>query len=125
MKMRVVIADRDEMLLAAYRAFLAAEGFEVATATSGAACLEALRQDETTVFVLDPDPPWDSGLGVLAKLREEKLSCPHVLLLTANPSLVAESVVPDRDYALMIKPVPPATVASIVRGLTDGNWDRP
>jgi DNA-binding response OmpR family regulator len=119
MKPRVVIADRDPLLLATYRAFLAAEGFDVVTARTGLECLEALRRGSLAACILDPDLPWGTGLGVLEVLREEHLPCPPVLLLTSNPALVTEAAVPVRDYAVMLKPVCPATVAGVVRTLAD------
>jgi DNA-binding response OmpR family regulator len=115
----VVIADRDELLLAAYRAFLAAEGFEAVAPGSDAACFDALRQGDAAAFVVDADLPRESGLEILAKLRAEAVSCPPVLLLASEPASIADTPMPVRDYALLLKPVSPATVAGVVRALAD------
>jgi DNA-binding response OmpR family regulator len=64
MRPLVVIADADEFLSSAYRAFLVAEGFEVIAVTSGLACIDVLRRQPVTVLILDPDLPWGSGLVV-------------------------------------------------------------
>jgi CheY-like chemotaxis protein len=123
MRLRVLIADPDEMLLAAYRAFLAGEGVEVRTVTNGLECLDALRHGRPDVLVLDPDLRWGSGLDVLALLGEDVPAAP-VLILTSRPEQVAESAVPVRDYALLIKPVPPAVVAGVIGTLAESGWAR-
>ena len=60
MRSQVVIADSNEMLLAAYRAFLSAEGFEAVTVTNGVDCLAAMREAKPCVLVIDPDMPWEN-----------------------------------------------------------------
>jgi len=97
MNPRVVIADADEPLLSAYRAFLMAEGIEVVGVSTGLACLNALRRLSIDALILDPDLRWGSGLDVLAVAREEKLSLPPILFLTAQPAQVTEWTVPTRD----------------------------
>ena len=121
MRLRVLIADSDEMLLAAYRAFLAGEGVDVRTAANGLDCLEGLRRGRPDVLVLDPDLGWGSGLDVLAVMGEDVPAVP-VLILTSRPEQVAESAVSLRDYALLIKPVPPAVVAGVIGTLAESGW---
>ena len=89
MRPRVLIADPDELLLAAYRAFLTTEGIEAVTVTNGPDCLAALRE-----------------------------SPPAVLIVTSNPARVTAAARPT-DYALLIKPVAPALLARIVRTLME------
>ena len=125
MSMSVLIADADPLLLSAYRAYLL-EGVEVRTATSGLTCLEELRRWRPDVLVLDADLPWGSGLGVLAVMRDDPtLPLIPVLLLTARPADLAEQIIPIRDYALLIKPIPPVVMAGLIFALADsGWWDR-
>ncbi len=117
MKPRVVIADANELLLSAYRAFLVAEGFEVIAVTDGLACIDVLRRQNVTALILDSDLPWGSGLGVLEVMHEEGIPLPLVLLLASQPARIADSAFSIRDYALMIKPVPPAAVAHVLSTL--------
>jgi carbon storage regulator len=80
---RILIADRDEFLLATYREHLCRYGAIVATATTGLTCLEQLRDFLPDVLVLDPAIPWGGGDGVLALMHEEPAIRPaSVLLLT-------------------------------------------
>lgn len=122
MKPQVLIADPDELLLAAYRAFLVAEGFEVIAVTSGLACIEVLRRRSVIALILDSELPWGSGVGVLDLLKQERISLPPVLLLTSRPARIVESTIPVRDYALLIKPVAPSTVAHVVSTLASCQW---
>ena len=119
MRSRVVIADADKMLLAVYRAFLAAEGYETVTVTNGLACLEALKEADTSMLVIDPDIPWGGG-GIAALMREKTdLPAVPVLFLTSHPESVTEAILPPSQYAILIKPVAPATVVGIVRTLAE------
>src|SRR5947209_6472565 len=81
---RVLIAAPEETLLASYRDFLSQDGFEVATARDGLACVAQLREFRPAVLVLDPALPWGWGDGVLARMREEAdiPTVPVILLFT-------------------------------------------
>ena len=122
MSLRALIADPDEMLLATSRAYLAAEEVEVATASNGLDCLAALRQWKPDVLVLDPDLPWGSGMGILARMGEGDVPPVPVVILTARPEKVLEADIPLRDYALLIKPLSAAAVADILRALAESGW---
>jgi DNA-binding response OmpR family regulator len=71
MNNRILIADKDESLLATYREFLLRDGFDVVTATDGLDCVAKLRAFEPDVLVLEPELPWGTGEGVLAMMYEE------------------------------------------------------
>jgi carbon storage regulator len=85
--LRILVADRDEFLVAAYREHLSRLGATVATAGTGLDCWERLRSFRPDVLVLDPAIPWGGGDGVLAVLHEEPSFRPaSVLLLTQGGS---------------------------------------
>jgi carbon storage regulator len=91
MSLRILIADRDEFLLATYREHLSRYGAVVATAITGLACVDRLRDFSPDVLVLDPSLLWGGGEGVLALMHEEpQLRPASVLLLThgGNRSLL-------------------------------------
>jgi DNA-binding NtrC family response regulator len=117
MRPRVLIADPDELLLAAYRAFLTTEGIEAVTVTNGPDCLAALRESPPAVLILDPELP--AGSDVLELLaRGGDVPAVPVLIVTSNPARVTAAARPT-DYALLIKPVAPALLARIVRTLME------
>jgi DNA-binding response OmpR family regulator len=113
MRPRVLIADGDGLLLAACRAFLAAEGVEADTVTNAPDCLAALRGPSPALLVLDPAFP-DAG-SVLAAAAGRGVP---VLLLTADPAVAARR---PADCAVMLKPVVPALLAGYVREVSA--WD--
>jgi carbon storage regulator len=91
MSVRILIADRDEFLLAAYRKHLSQYGAVVATATTGLACMDRLRDFAPNILVLDPSLLWGGGDGVLAVMdAEPEIRPASVLLLThgGNRSLL-------------------------------------
>jgi DNA-binding NarL/FixJ family response regulator len=119
MKLRILIAEPDELLLAAYRAFLAAEGVEVLAVTNVPDCLVMLRKEAPDLLILDPEPAWEAGAEMNALLGEAKgRPAVPVLLLTSHPEKAAEAAYPAR-CGILIKPVPPALVACIVRTLAE------
>jgi DNA-binding response OmpR family regulator len=84
MSVRVLIADRDEFLLATYREHLSRHGAIVATATTGLTCIDRLRDFTPDVLVLDPAILWGGGDGVLAMMHEEPEIRPASVLLLAD-----------------------------------------
>src|SRR5207244_249871 len=70
-RLQVLLADRDEELLATYREFLLRDGFDVVTATDALDCVAKLRVFAPDVLVLDPALPWGQGEGVLAMMYED------------------------------------------------------
>ena len=82
---RVLIADPDKLLLAAYSRHLTQRGTSVSTARTGLECLEKLMQSVPDVLVLEPELLWGGGDGVLALLNEQPSIRPTiVILLTHN-----------------------------------------
>lgn len=84
MTVRVLLADRDQYLLATYREHLCQQGAAVATATTGVECLQRLRDFAPDVLVLDPTLPWGGGEGVLAVLDQEPAIRPAFILLLSQ-----------------------------------------
>jgi len=88
MATRVLIADPDRYLLAAYKEHLSLEGFEVATAQDGIECLRQLRDFVPDVLVLEPAIPGGGGDGIVRLMYEDR-SLPKlrgILLLTQGCS---------------------------------------
>jgi DNA-binding response OmpR family regulator len=119
MSQRVLLAEPDPVLRAAYQAFLAAEGVQAIAVTNGADVRAALEGAAPAVLILDPDPP-DRGVGGLELLRDAGEACAvRVLILTAHPEALTGGAVPRGDYGVLLKPVPPATVAGVIRSLVE------
>jgi DNA-binding response OmpR family regulator len=84
MSVRILIADRDEFLLATYHEHLSRHGAVVATAVTGLACVDRLRDFAPDVLVMDPSLLWGGGDGVLAVMHEEPKIRPAAVLLLAH-----------------------------------------
>ncbi len=118
MSIRVLIADPDRYLLAAYKEQLSAEGFDVATAQDGLECLQKARQSMPDVLVLEPAIPWGGGDGIMA-LMQEDCTIPKVriiLILTYGCSphvLYNVARFPISDY--LAKPVTGNFLAQRIR----------
>jgi CheY-like chemotaxis protein len=107
------------LLLAAYRAFLAAEGVQTTTATNGPDCLAALCRGLPDVLIIDPELLGDAGAGILARLGQADLPPVPALILTTHPDEVARTPSPLPDSMLLLKPVPPAMLAGLIRILVE------
>ena len=91
MSFHILIADRDEFLVASYREYFTRHGAVVTAATTGVMCVDRLRDFAPDVLVLEPTILWGGGDGVLAVMHAEPEIRPaSVLLLTqgGNRSLL-------------------------------------
>src|SRR5581483_220998 len=123
MNNRILIADKDESLLATYREFLLRDGFDVVTATDGLDCVAKLRAFDPDVLVLEPQLPWGNGEGVLAMMYEEAdVPLVPVMILSGCEE-------PDGHYgvgvcpvsAYHLKPISPNLLAQSLRRLLRGD----
>lgn len=85
----IYIADDEQTIQEALRAFLEAEGYRVRTFGSGEELLEAFRAEPCDLVILDVMMPGMSGFEVCTKLRET--STVPIIMLTARDT--------DIDYA--------------------------
>jgi two-component system, OmpR family, response regulator len=82
-RVRVLLVDDEERMVAALRRGLAAEGFVVESATNGAAGLRLAQHGDFDVVVLDVMLPGLSGYEVVRRLRAQENWVP-VLMLSAK-----------------------------------------
>jgi response regulator RpfG family c-di-GMP phosphodiesterase len=113
---RVLIADPDESLLAAYRD-LPQKEFEVVTASNGLNCVAHLREHSPDVLVLEPHLPCGGGAGVLAAMHADPaLADVPVMIVTAcRNRRVLESIAAYRIRDYRVKPLAPVQLAARIR----------
>lgn len=88
--LRVLMVDDEESFRMAVREFLRATGgFQVHDCDSGEAAIEALKNEEFDVVVLDHKMPGISGLNVLQWIHEEKMDTPVIMLTAAGSETIA------------------------------------
>jgi CheY-like chemotaxis protein len=110
---RVLIADDVPELLTLLRAFLTWQGYEVATAMTGAEALEAVPTFRPDVVLVDMQMPGLSGMNVLEALRQAGLTLP-VVVISAQPPQDGEGF-----FAALEKPFGLASVAETVAAAMD------
>src|SRR5579871_1826360 len=71
MPARVLVVDDEPNILTSVRTLLVASGYDVATAMSGRAALDAVERDRPDVIVLDLGLPDINGVEVCRLVREE------------------------------------------------------
>lgn len=77
---RVLVVDDEPAILRFLRTGLTAQGFEVREATTGQAALEALRQHDIDLMVLDLGLPDMDGVEIIRLLRDQKSIIPIIVL---------------------------------------------
>ena len=112
---RILIVDDDAGQRSLLDSFLASQGFETVTASSGEQALELLNTQPFHMMVSDVRMPGISGLETLRRAREEHSVLP-VLLVTAYPD-VRDAVGAMRDGAVnyLEKPIDLDELAATVR----------
>ena len=86
MSVRILLADRDALLLASCRDCLCLRGATVATATTGLECIQTLRDFAPDVLVLEAELLWGGGDGVLAVIDEQPELRPTLVILVSYAS---------------------------------------
>ncbi len=113
-KTRVLLVDDDPAVLTTTRRVLEKGGHDVVACGSGREALALLASGEFDVMLSDIEMPGITGLKLLRAVREHDLDLP-VILMTGNP--VIQSAVDAVGYGAfryLIKPIPFATLKSIV-----------
>ncbi|KAA1007786.1 response regulator [Paraburkholderia panacisoli] len=98
---RMLIADDDPNILAAYVLFFADHGYDIRTAGDGAGALAQYRAWRPAIVVLDIQMPAMDGRAVAREIRRQQ-SKPFPLLVAvtalSSPSEQAESIRSGFDY---------------------------
>lgn len=84
-RIRVLVADDDVSVGHFLRRALVAEGFTVVAAPTVKEAWEQITSSTFDLVVVDKTMPDESGLALLAKLRDSRLSIPSILI-TESPS---------------------------------------
>ena len=82
----VLVVDDEPNIVELLSVSLRFQGFEVATASNGAAALDKAREVRPDAVILDVMMPGMDGFGVLRRLRADGIDAP-VLFLTARDTL--------------------------------------
>lgn len=112
---RVLLVDDEPTILRAYARILRREGFEVHTASDGAAALDLLQNERFDALVTDVRMPRLTGTNLVQLMRDRALTTP-VVIMTAVPSVEsAVAAVNSQAAGYLTKPVSVDELVAAVR----------
>jgi two-component system phosphate regulon response regulator PhoB len=124
---RILVVDDEPDITALVAYHLARSGYRVSTAASGTEALQAAREEQPALVVLDLMLPELSGFEVLERLRADRaLSDTPVLMLTARrdePDRVQGLSLGADDY--LVKPFSPQELVLRVRNILRRSRSKP
>jgi CheY-like chemotaxis protein len=110
---RLLVVDDEEALVRMIARLMKRHGFEVATATTGAAALEAATTWVPDVVLSDVRMPVMDGPTLLKNMRACGLSMP-VVFLTGYASRSDETLMALGASAVLGKPIDPETLVELL-----------
>jgi putative two-component system response regulator len=102
---RVLVVDDEELITRALARYLGTRGYEVETASSGHAALEALRRTRFSVMLCDVRMPGLSGLEVVPRALEIDRDLAIMMLTGVNDAPTAAGVLATGAMDYLLKPV--------------------
>jgi DNA-binding NtrC family response regulator len=111
----VLITDDNDLIRETLEKALVGEGYRVQLAKNGQECLEAVRQGDIDLILLDMRLPDMNGLDVLKSLRESQ---PEIVVLMMTAYGDVESTKKALDigaFDFIRKPVTPKALSSIIK----------
>ena len=99
----IVVVDDDAAVRNSLKFSLEVEGFAVRTFSAGADLLNAADLPGCACFVVDQNMPGMSGLDLVAKLRDRRVSVP-VILITSHPSAAVSDRAAHAGIPIVEKP---------------------
>jgi putative two-component system response regulator len=116
---RILLVDDESTIRIALSRFLRTRGFEVETADSGDAALEALRKSRYSVMVCDLRMPGTSGLTVVPRALEIDHDLGIIMLTAVNDATSATDALSSGAFDYLTKPVELMDLqAAVERALT-------
>lgn len=101
----VVIVDDDPAVCSSLKFSLELEGFAVRAYGSAAELLRAGNLGDCDCFVIDQRMPAMTGMELIAKLREQMVLTPAILLISSHPNLALSARAARADVPIVEKPL--------------------
>ena len=112
---KILIVDDDAAIVFALRRTFEKEGYAVVSAKDGVSGLEAVRSGAPDLAFLDITMPGLDGLSVLARVREEQIDVPVVIVTGFGTMQTAIRAVQLGAYDYITKPLDVDQVRSVAR----------
>jgi len=115
----VIVVDDDQLVLESVVTLLQIYGFAVRGFTDGPSALAAQRSTPADVILADLNMPGMNGFQLIEQLHIDSPETP-VILMTGNSDMdVALSAIRLRVFELVLKPIPPASLATTISSAID------
>jgi cyclic di-GMP phosphodiesterase len=101
----LLVVDDEEAIRNALRKFLAQQGYEVATAASGAEALEILQRQRVTGMLLDVNMPGISGVELVPQIMELEPTIAILMLTAVNDATSAALCMQRGAFDYLLKPI--------------------
>jgi DNA-binding NtrC family response regulator len=79
-KMRILVVDDDAIVIRSCKYILEAEGFEVVTVSSAENALQAIRQNDFDLLLIDVKMPKHDGLFLMQEIKKNLPDIPIVVM---------------------------------------------
>ncbi|OPH82014.1 response regulator transcription factor [Nitrobacter vulgaris] len=103
-KHRICILDDDPAVLQSMRFLLQTHGFKVRSFGAAVTLLASIGPDDVDCLVIDYKLPHMDGLDVAARLRQQNVAAPIVLITGYPPQHMAERAAAARIDYILFKP---------------------
>ena len=111
----VLVVDDEADVLKQIRRVLRRQGFEVATAQSGEAALQALDEEKPDLIVMDISMPDMGGLEILAAVRQRHRDFPVILMTAKNQLARAHQALARGAFDYVQRPLVPKDLVACCR----------
>lgn len=121
----ILIVEDDPLSMKLYRDLVVARGYQVLTATDGAAGLDLAREHHPDLVLLDVRLPELSGIEITEALKsDERTRNIPILVLTAWPTM-ERAVRASGCNGFLMKPVPMSELWHTIEDLLETNSSHP
>lgn len=110
MEQTILWADDEMDLLKAHLHFLKEKGYKVITATNGADAIEAIKNNNIDLVLLDENMPGYSGLETLTKIKQSNPEIPVVMITKSEEESIMEDAIGSKISDYLLKPVNPKQI---------------
>ena len=107
MTYKLLWADDEIELLSAHIIFLQNKGYEVKRVTNGPDAIEACKEENFDLILLDENMPGLTGIETLAKIKEIHPATPVVMVTKSEEEDIMEQAIGSKIADYLIKPVNP------------------
>jgi len=87
--MKILIVDDEDIVLESCRAVFELEGFEVMLVTSADKAVEAMKNDNFALLLIDVKMPKHDGMYLMQKVKEQ---CPNIPIVVMSGYCTTETI---------------------------------